>query len=140
MAADSVGQPLELGGAPSALPYQVRRSAASRLYRRSADAPVGVPHSCGRLMGNNEGASPMRLSGNVLEGEDFLCSGTRSCRLAEGCAACAVRSFCTATCPCSNYVRSGDPGRPDGLLCLLNRSCIRETARVMDVLPEGLII
>jgi len=140
MAAESVEQALELGGAPSALPYQVRRSAANGLYRRSADAPVGGPRPCGRLVRNNEGANPMRLPGNVLEGEDFLRSGTRACRPAKGCAACAVRSFCTATCPCSNYVRSGDPGRPDGLLCLLNRSCIRETARAMDVLPERLII
>jgi len=105
-----------------------------------AVSPAGGLYPCERLIGENGGASPVRLPGNVLEGEDFLCSGTRSCRPAEGCAACAVRSFCTATCPCSNHVRSGDPGRPDGLICLLNRSCIRETARVMDVLPEGLII
>ncbi len=105
-----------------------------------AVSPAGNLYPCERLIGEDKEANPMRLPGTVLDGEDFPRRGTGTCRPAEGCADCAVRSFCTATCPCSNYVRSGDPGRPDGLLCLLNRSCIRETARVLGVFPEGIAI
>lgn len=34
-----------------------------------------------------------------------------------------------------DYVRTGDPTRPDALLCLVDRVCYRETARVLRQLP-----
>jgi len=45
------------------------------------------------------------------------------------CTICTVSNLCSTTCRCSNYVRTGRVDRPDGLLCLLNQICLRETAQ-----------
>ena len=96
-----------------------------------AVSPAGSLYPCERLIGEDQPANPMRLPGHALEGNDFrpLPAPTRN---VEGCSACAIQSCCATTCRCSNYIRTGDIGRPDRLLCLLDRVCYRETARIMQ--------
>ena len=78
----------------------------------------------------------LRLPGNIFTGIDFLDSGfTESApegRSAEGCDSCAIRSSCSTFCRCSNFIRTGNVSEPDGLLCLLDRLCFRETNRVLQ--------
>jgi uncharacterized protein len=99
-----------------------------------AVAPSGRLYPCERLIGEDTGEDPMRLPGGASEGGHFLWPTppfpSAGC-VPAWCAACRVRPYCTATCSCSNYVRTGNTLQPDGLLCLLNKSCIRETARVL---------
>ncbi len=99
-----------------------------------AVAPSGHLYPCERLIGEDTGSNPMRLPGHALDGRDFLRLGTRPERQAEACSACSMDSACNTTCPCSNYVRTGSPSRPDRLLCILNQACMREAARVMGEL------
>ncbi len=96
-----------------------------------AVAPSGNLYPCERLIGEDRDANPMRLPGRALEGSDFLGVPSAPSVCSEACSACAARPLCNTTCRCSNYVRTGDPARPDRLLCLLNQACIRETASVM---------
>jgi radical SAM protein with 4Fe4S-binding SPASM domain len=93
-----------------------------------AISAAGYLYPCERLIGEDAPDNPLRLPGHVLQGTDF-CPQPAPGRDAEGCSACAIRSFCSTTCRCSNYIRTGDVRRPDGLLCLLDRVCCRETAR-----------
>jgi uncharacterized protein len=97
-----------------------------------AVAPSGNLYPCERLIGEDRGDHPLRLPGNVLEGEDFCGRPAARGGTAAACAACAVQGQCNTTCRCNNYVRTGDPQRPDALLCLLDRVCCRETARVLS--------
>ena len=99
-----------------------------------AVAPSGNLYPCERLIGEDAPDNPLRMPGNALEGEDFqpLPAPGRS---EEACGPCNIRGQCNTTCRCANYVRTGDIRRPDGLLCLLDRTCYRETARVLDILP-----
>jgi len=64
----------------------------------------------------------MRLPGNVGDGTDFL-------SMPEPCALEA--STDASQCRCSNYVRSGDAGRTDPLLCLLDDLCTAEAVRLI---------
>jgi uncharacterized protein len=96
-----------------------------------AVAPSGNIYPCERLIGEDRGDHPLRLPGHVLEGEDFCDRPAAPGRSAAACATCAVQSQCDTTCRCNNYVRTGDVERPDALLCLLDRVCYRETARVL---------
>lgn len=101
-----------------------------------AVAPSGNLYPCERLIGEDAVDQPMRLAGHVLEGTDF-CRGPAPGRSAAACSACAIRGPCNTTCRCNNYVRTGDIGRPDALLCLLERVCYRETARVLRKLQPA---
>ena len=74
----------------------------------------------------------MRLPGHALAGEHFLMRVAAPARSDEACDACAMASICSTTCRCSNYVRTGRMDQPDGLLCLFNQVCARETARVLQ--------
>lgn len=102
-----------------------------------AVAPSGRLYPCERLIGEDREDDPMRLPGHVLDGEDFLPREEPPGRSDPTCDACALKSACSTTCRCSNYVRTGDPRRPDGLLCLLDRACFREVARA--VADRGLV-
>lgn len=102
-----------------------------------AVAPSGRLYPCERLIGEDREDNPMRLPGHVLEGEDFLPLEEPPGRANPSCDACALSSACSTTCRCSNYVRTGDPRRPDGLLCLLDRACFREVA--LAVSERGLV-
>jgi uncharacterized protein len=95
-----------------------------------AVAPSGRLYPCERLIGEDAEDHPMRLPGHATEGDDF-CRLPAPGRSAPGCSACAIQAQCNTTCRCNNYVRTGDPTRPDALLCLVERVSARETARVL---------
>lgn len=94
--------------------------------------PAGNLYPCERLVGADEPDNPMRLSGKALEGEDFLAYQPAPEKSALECSQCALQSLCGTSCRCSNYVRTGDVARPDGLLCLWDQACYRETIRALE--------
>jgi len=99
-----------------------------------AVAPSGRLYPCERLIGEDDRGAACALPGHALAGEDFLIYSAPAPERApasRGCAACTAREFCDTTCRCSNLVRTGDAARPDGLLCALNRACLREVAKVI---------
>ena len=98
-----------------------------------AVAPSGHLYPCERLIGEDQLGHPMRLPGHALDGSDF-CRSSMPGRSDPACSPCAIASHCNTTCRCNNYVRTGDITRPDALLCLLERVCCRETARVLGEL------
>ena len=95
-----------------------------------AVSPAGNLYPCERLIGEDAADSPLRLPGHALEGDDFR-GVTIPGRSAAACGACAIATQCNTTCRCNNFVRTGDVGRPDALLCLVERVCYREAARVL---------
>ncbi|PQO41222.1 hypothetical protein C5Y96_00460 [Blastopirellula marina] len=98
-----------------------------------AVTPAGNLYPCERLVGADEPDNPMRLPGNVLDGDDFLTAASLPDIWSDDCAPCNLRSLCnTKICRCSNYIRTGDVNRPDGLLCLLDQACYQETIRVLE--------
>jgi uncharacterized protein len=98
-----------------------------------AVTPSGNLFPCERLVGADEPGNPMRLPGHVWDGEDFLGYPPLPGMSTAECSPCALQSLCsTKTCRCSNYIRTGDVNRPDGLLCLLDQACYRETIRVLE--------
>jgi uncharacterized protein len=99
-----------------------------------AVAPSGNLYPCERLIGEDRDDQPLRLTGHAMDGEDF-CGSPAPGRSSAACGVCAVRGQCNTTCRCNNFIRTGDPTRPDALLCLLDRVCYRETARVLGKLP-----
>ncbi len=99
-----------------------------------AVAPSGRLYPCERLIGEDGPADPLRLPGHALDGDDFLGCEPPAGRCAEACSTCTIQSLCNTTCRCSNYVRTGCCGSPDGLLCAWNQACTRETARALDEL------
>jgi uncharacterized protein len=102
-----------------------------------AVAPSGNLYPCERLIAEDHPDHPMRLPGHALDGADFLNAVSGPGRSDEGCDACALASFCSTVCRCSNYVRTGDVRHPDGLLCVWNQACIDETARMLEATPSG---
>jgi uncharacterized protein len=98
-----------------------------------AVTPAGNLFPCERLVGADDPDNAMRLPGNVFDGDDFL-NGSPVARTSPAeCVPCVLRPICNTTiCRCSNYVRTGDVNRPDGLLCLLDQACYRETVRVLQ--------
>jgi uncharacterized protein len=99
-----------------------------------AVSPRGNLYPCERLIGEDSPDNPLRMPGHALEGEDFPPLPFPG-RAEELCGPCNIRGQCNTTCRCANYVRTGDIRRPDGLLCLLDRTCYRETARILGKLP-----
>jgi len=98
-----------------------------------AVTPAGHLFPCERLVGADEPGNPMRLPENVFDGTDFLDRHPLARTPAAECEPCVLRPLCNTTnCRCSNYVRTGDVDRPDGLLCLLDQVCYRETVRVLQ--------
>lgn len=97
-----------------------------------AVTPVGNLYPCERLVGADEPGNAMRLPGDVFDGEDFLSNRPAAEKSAAECSQCALRALCSTTCRCSNYVRTGDVTRPDGLLCLWDQTCHSETIRVLE--------
>lgn len=96
-----------------------------------AVATSGRLYPCERLIGEDEPENPMRLKGHVCEGERFEGFEPGPVETPPACVRCRVSMLCDVTCRCSNYVRTGDASRPDGLLCRLNRACIRAAGRVL---------
>jgi len=103
-----------------------------------AVAPSGRFYPCERLIGDDDEGNSMRFPGNIYTGRDFLKIRSAPCRDSDACESCSIQSICNTTCRCSNYVRTGDVTKPDGLLCMLNQVCARETARVLEEVRSGL--
>lgn len=99
-----------------------------------AVAPSGNFYPCERLIGEDRPDNPIRIPGHASDGEDFLhlTAGRQNRR--EGCSNCAMEAMCNTFCRCSNYARTGDPRRPDRLLCRWNQACLEEAARVLKEL------
>jgi uncharacterized protein len=95
-----------------------------------AVAPSGRLYPCERLIGEDRLENPLRLPGHALEGQDFLDNSTAGLRRLEACTRCALVETCDTVCRCSNFVRTGDVNRPDGLLCLFNKAVTEATARM----------
>jgi uncharacterized protein len=97
-----------------------------------AVAPSGRLYPCERLVGEDRDNNPLVLPGHAAHGTDFLeCASARFARCTP-CSRCALAFACDTTCRCSNYIRTGDVNRPDGLLCLLNKAAARAVAEILD--------
>lgn len=96
-----------------------------------AVSPAGHLYPCERLINEDRADNPQRLAGHVLDGDDFCDSLPAPDRTAAACTQCALQSLCGTTCRCSNFIRTGNTTKPDGLLCWLETLCFRETARVL---------
>jgi uncharacterized protein len=94
-----------------------------------AVAPSGNLYPCERLIGDDAEANPMRLPGHIFEGEDFLNFTSAVQPSTDACLICPLQTICSTSCRCSNYVRTGDPAKPDGLLCRVDQFCVREVTR-----------
>ncbi len=113
----------------------VPRSASARCefgHGEIAVAPSGRLYPCERLIGADLGDHPHRLPGNAQDGDNFLSVPQPRGKSAAECSSCAIQTSCSTSCRCSNFVRTGDAGRPDGLLCLFDQACYQETARVLQ--------
>jgi uncharacterized protein len=98
-----------------------------------AVAPSGRLYPCERVIGEDRPDHPLRLPGAALEGDDFLSSEIGAFARCEPCGRCALAAACDTTCRCSNFIRTGDVNRPDGLLCILNKAAARATANVLKI-------
>lgn len=101
-----------------------------------AVSPSGKLYRCERLIEDDRDDNPQRLPGHVTDGRDFLGYLPQPARALEACETCTIAEFCSTTCRCSNYVRTGDVARPDGLLCRLNQAVFREVSRVLNIDPS----
>ena len=95
-------------------------------------APSGRLYPCERLIGEDNPEHPMRLPGNVSDGHDFLSFNVIPFKSCAACSACLLNSMCDSECRCSNFVRSGDMNRPDGLLCVLNKATARAVSEALQ--------
>ena len=98
-----------------------------------AVAPSGRLYPCERVIGEDRPDHPLRLEGHALDGSDFLSCATDSFARCAPCSQCALAPACDTTCRCSNFIRTGDVNRPDGLLCMLNKATARATADALKV-------
>ena len=92
-------------------------------------APSGNLYPCERVIGADLPGNPLRLAGHVAEGDDFLRYAPAAGKAVAACDSCALNATCSTTCRCSNFVRTGDVRRPDGLLCLWDQACSAEAVR-----------
>lgn len=97
-----------------------------------AVAPSGRLYACERLIGDDADDTNLAILGHVLDGVDFLNLRHSPQRDHSACDACAMQFECNTTCRCSNYVRTGDVSKPDGLLCAFNQACLVEAARSLN--------
>ena len=100
-----------------------------------AATPSGNLYPCERLISDDADDNPMRLPGRVMDGADFLSVASASPRRCGACSECGAEPVCNTFCRCSNYVRTGDVTRPDGLLCRWNKACARATADALSGPP-----
>ena len=96
-----------------------------------AVAPSGRLYPCERLIGEDRPDQPHRLPGHVLDGRDTLGTPPPAWERCSTCSSCRLADACDTYCRCSNFVRTGDVNRPDGLLCLLNKAIARSAGRVL---------
>jgi uncharacterized protein len=98
-----------------------------------AVAPSGHLYPCERVIGEDRPNHPLRLPGHALDDGDLLSCATKSFARCEPCSQCALAPTCDTTCRCSNFIRTGDVNRPDGLLCILNKAAFRATADALKL-------
>jgi uncharacterized protein len=98
-----------------------------------AVAPSGRLYPCERVIGEDRPDHPLRLPGHALDAGDFLSCPTDPFARCTPCSQCALAPACDTTCRCSNFIRTGDVNRPDGLLCMLNKATARATADALKV-------
>lgn len=84
----------------------------------------GNVYPCERLIGADEENNP-----HIIGGRRPQAAAPR--RSHPACLACDYAAWCDTTCRCGNLLRTGDPARPDGLLCRLNKLTIRETLNAL---------
>jgi len=101
-----------------------------------AVAPSGRLYPCERLVGEDSPSNPMVLSSSSYRAGSFVPVGAVVGSTCETCRCCAALDMCNTFCRCSNYVRTGNTETPDRFLCLFNKFCMRETARVLKELAE----
>jgi uncharacterized protein len=97
-----------------------------------AVTPAGNLYPCERLIGDDAEENHARLPGHVGIGDDFLFGTATNTRTAEPCRECGIEAVCNTTCGCCNQIRTGKPGQPDGLLCMFNQWCLRETQAILE--------
>jgi uncharacterized protein len=97
-----------------------------------AVAPSGRLYPCERLIGEDRPGNPLQLRGHALEGEDFLGFAVAPIKGCAACSGCLLNSACDTVCRCSNFIRTGNVDRPDGLLCILNKATARAVSEVLD--------
>ncbi|MBI1840153.1 MAG: radical SAM protein [Verrucomicrobia bacterium] len=100
-----------------------------------AVAPSGNLYPCERLIGEDGPNHPRRLPGHVLDGREDFVADPLSFVACDPCSRCVIASVCDTRCRCSNYVRTGDVNRPDGLLCLLNKATGRAACAALTGAP-----
>jgi len=101
-----------------------------------AVAPSGRLYPCERVIGEDRPGHPLCLPGHATDSGDFLRFTTDAFARCSNCSQCALAPACDTTCRCSNFIRTGDVNRPDGLLCILNKAAARETAAVLTTLTH----
>lgn len=103
-----------------------------------AVAPSGRLYPCERLVGNDDrdlGYGHVDDPGPLRTARPCGANGTAASQ--DGCGDCSVRALCARDCACANLARTGDPARPDGLVCLLEQACLREAARALNEIAAG---
>jgi uncharacterized protein len=90
-----------------------------------AVSPSGRLYPCERLIGEDNPDQPFRRPGNIFDADDFLSFSVIPFKRCAACSDCLLNSICDSQCRCSNFIRSGDVNRPDGLLCVLNQATAR---------------
>jgi uncharacterized protein len=101
-------------------------------------APSGRLYPCERLIGEDTADNPWGLPGNVWLGVDFLDLKAPCFEKCATCSTCALNPVCDTGCRCSNFIRSGDANRPDGLLCLLNKAVSKAVSEALQAVPQYL--
>jgi uncharacterized protein len=97
-----------------------------------AVAPSGRLYPCERLIGEDRPDNPLRLPGHALDGQDFSAFKPEPFKTCSSCADCLLRSACDTVCRCSNFLRTGNVNKPDGLLCILNKAAAQAVSEVFD--------
>ncbi len=97
-----------------------------------AVAPSGRLYPCERLVGEDLPNHPLRLPGHVSDAGDFLGYSPAPSESCAPCSRCALADACDTDCRCSNFIRTGDVNRPDGLLCMLNKATAQATVQVLE--------
>jgi len=101
-----------------------------------AVAPSGQLYPCERIIGEDRANHPLRLPGHALEGRDFLGFEAATWKQNTACSDCLLNSACDTSCRCSNFIRTGDVNRPDGLLCILNKAAARAVSEAFYQQPQ----
>ncbi len=108
-----------------------------------AVAPSGRLYPCERLVADDaedlgfghvdhpEGPTPLEC-----EGVPAVTGSCGSPTAGTPCANCAARPYCASDCMCANLARTGAANAPDGLICLLEQTCLAEARLALEELAR----